>query len=143
MNGLDRLFSGLRAASSGLSAERLRIDVIADNIANSQTTRTDSGGPFRRRVAQFEPILLQIEGNRASGGGVRVTGVLEDFKSPMERIQDPGHPDADAEGMVELPNVNTIREMADLMTSMRAYEANLSVQQNFIRMAERALQLAS
>ena len=140
MSGIDGLFSGLRTASSGLTAERVRIDVIADNIANSQTTRTPEGGAFRRKVVHFEPLVRHRNGKEV-GGGVRVSKVSRDMETAMEMIHDPGHPDANEAGMVEYPNVNSIREMADLMTAIRSYEANLKSQELFMRMAQRALEM--
>lgn len=142
MDGIQRLFSGLNAAATGLSAERLRIDVIARNIANAQTTRTPEGGPYRRQVVHFEPLVRNLTGGRRETEGVRVTHIGLDRTTPFERIFDPQHPDADAEGFVSMPNVDTTREMADLMSAVRAYEANLSVQESFLQMAERALRLA-
>lgn len=141
MTGIDKLFSGMRAASSGLAAERVRIDVIAENLANAGTTRTSSGGAYRRKIVSFEPLRQQLEGSRMTGGGVRVSAVAQDFATPMEMIHDPSHPDANEEGMVEYPNVNGVREMADLMTAIRAYEANLKAQEVFTRMAQRALEM--
>jgi flagellar basal-body rod protein FlgC len=140
--GNDGLFSGLRTSASGLAAERTRIDVIARNIANAHTTRTPEGGPYRRQVVLFEPLLQKLERGRSEVAGVRVSGVEDDRSTPFEQVHDPAHPDADEHGMVLLPNVNATREMADLITAMRAYEANLSAQDSFVRMAERALRLA-
>ena len=145
MNAFDRLFSGMRIVSSGLSAERKRIDVIAENIANARTTKTLEGTPYRRKMVVFEPLLERAYGRGRSGastvGGVQVPRVLEDHSSDFERILEPGHPDADANGMVAYPNVNTVMEMADLITALRAYEANITAQENFVRIAERTLQL--
>lgn len=141
MTGIDNLFTGLRSASSGLAAERVRIDVISDNIANANTTHGPGGGAYRRKVVSFEPILQKVEGSSVSGGGVRVSSVATDFVTPLEHIFEPGHPDADADGMVAYPNVNSVREMADLMTAIRAYEANLKAQEVFGRMAQRALDM--
>lgn len=142
MERIDRLFTGFRIASTGLRAERTRMDVIADNIANARTSRTPEGGPYRRKLVLFEPILKRMQEGRNVTDGVRVLDVVEDFAHPMERTFDPGHPDADADGFVMFPNVNAVMEMADLITAMRAYEANLTVKESFLRMAERALQLA-
>lgn len=142
MDQLGNLFSGMRAAATGLSAERTRIDTIASNIANAQTTRTPDGGPYRRKVVNFAPILQRAESGQMESAGVEVTGITDDMQTPFEPVFDPGHPDADAEGFVFMPNVNTTREMADLITAVRAYEANLSVQESFMKMAERALRLA-
>ena len=139
--GIEQLFTGLRVSSSGLRAERMRMDVIAENIANARTTRTPDGGPYRRKVVHFESILRESGNGASRAGGIRAE-VAEDHESGMVRILDPGHPDADADGMVTFPNVNTVMEMADLITAMRAYEANLTAQENFVRMAERALELA-
>jgi flagellar basal-body rod protein FlgC len=142
MDGIQRLFSGMRAASSGLAAERQRIDVIARNLANAHTTRTAEGGPYRREMVLFEPMLIENEGGVEEVAGVQVAGVVPDTTSPFEQVFDPGHPDADASGLVQLPNVNATREMADLITAMRAYEANVTMQESFVQMAERALRLA-
>lgn len=142
MDGIGKLFSGMNAAASGLSAERARIDVIARNIANAQTTRTPEGGPYRRQVVHFEPILERLAGGGSRTTGVRVRGVVDDATTPLEKIYDPSHPDAGEDGFVWMPNVNTVREMADLITAMRAYEANLAMQEEFVQMAERALRLA-
>jgi flagellar basal-body rod protein FlgC len=142
MSGFDALFSGLRASSSGLSAERLRMDVIAENVANARTTKTAAGGPYTRRIVRFEPLLQEAFGRPGRVVGVKASAVSEDRGTPYGFVHEPGHPDADANGYVEYPNVNTILEMTDLITAMRSYEANLTVQQNFIQMAERALQLA-
>jgi flagellar basal-body rod protein FlgC len=142
MSNLGSMFEGIRTAVTGLTAERARIDVIARNIANAHTTRTPSGGPYRRQVVHFEPIVERTEDGRREVRGVRVAGVEEDNRSPFERIFDPSHPDADAQGFVRYPNVHATQEMADLITAMRAYEAGIVVQENFVAMAERALRLA-
>src|SRR5688572_159601 len=139
--GLNQLLGGMRIAATGMSAERVRIDAIARNIAHAEVTRTPEGGPYRRQVVEFEPILIRAADGREINSGVRVRQVREDTTSPFERIHEPGHPDADASGWVTYPNVNTTREMADLITAVRAYEANLGVQDSFVRMAERALRL--
>ena len=142
MDGISNLFSGMRVSASGMSAERVRIDTIAKNIANANVTHTPEGGPYMRQVACFEPILQRFADGRTENAGVRVASVSDDRSTPFQRIQDPGHPDADAQGWVEYPNVNTTREMADLITAVRAYEANLDAQESFVRMAERALKIA-
>lgn len=142
MDALDRLFSGMRVSSTGLMAERVRMDVISENIANARTTRTADGEPYRRKLVYFQPILE--DRFRRGGGapeGVGVPYVGEDHSSEYMEVMEPGHPDADAEGMVRYPNVNAVVEMADLVTAMRAYEANLTAQQGFVQMAERALEL--
>jgi len=131
------LYSSLDIASSGLTAQRLRMDLIADNIANASTTRTPQGGPFRRHLAVFASRTSPpVNPGRLPGrgwdrdpmpfAGVRVVGVIED-QSPFNIVHNPGHPDADANGDVAYPNVDPIIEMVDLIESNRAYEANLSV----------------
>ena len=142
MKALDSLFAGMRVSSSGLAAERMRMDVISENIANARTTRTPDGGPYRRKVVHFEPMVREafFRGEKAADG-VGVAKVAHDYSSDFVRINEPGHPDADGDGMVHYPNVNAVVEMADLVTSMRAYEANLSAQQGFVQMAQRALEL--
>lgn len=140
MNGIDKFFSGMRISSTGLLAERARIDTIAENIANAQTTRTPDGGPYRRKMVVFEPLLNDALGDSLDGGVS--SRVVEDMSTPFERVMDPGHPDADGAGMVAYPNVDTVMEMAELISAIRSYEANVTAQENFIRMAERALELA-
>lgn len=142
MSGIGNLFSGMRTSASGLTAERTRIDVIAENIANARTTRTPEGGPYRRKVVMFEPLLQETLGGEMTSFGVGASQVIPDMNSAFERVLDPSHADAGPDGFVEYPNVNTVLEMADLITAMRAYEANLTAQENFVRMAERALELA-
>lgn len=141
MDGVNNLFSGMRIAATGMSAERVRIDTVAKNIANATVTKTPGGTPYRREVVEFEPILRQLEGGGTENAGVRVRAVSEDTQTPFQRVNVPSHPDADTAGWVSYPNVNTTREMADLITAMRAYEANLQAQDGFVRMAERALRL--
>jgi flagellar basal-body rod protein FlgC len=140
MDGTNGFFTGMRISASGLTAERERMDVIAENLANARTTSTPEGGPYRRRVVLFEPILDEVRGEERTLG-VRAARVAFDRATDFERVMDPGHPDAGPDGMVLYPNVNTIMEMADLITAMRGYEANLTAQENFVRMAERALEL--
>lgn len=140
MESTNGFFTGMRICASGLSAERERMDVIAENLANARTTRTPDGGPFRRKVVLFEPVLERLEDGERTVG-VRATRVGVDRATDFERVLDPGHPDAGPDGIVLYPNVNTVMEMADLITAMRAYEANLTAQENFVRMAERALDL--
>ncbi len=114
------LISTLKISTSGMSAERLRMDLIADNLANANTTRTATGAPYRRKVAVFEPI--QPTADRP--GGVRVVAIAEDT-TPPRVVYQPGHPDADANGYVTYPNVDMVHEMIDLITASRAYEANI------------------
>lgn len=123
-------FNSMRISASGLSAERLRLDTIASNIANVTTTRGENGQPYRRKVAVFQ-ANLENELNKTTGKyedkllGVKAVGVEED-KSPLRRVYDPTHPDADAEGYVNMPNVNILNEMADMIAATRSYEANVN-----------------
>ena len=123
-------FDTMSISASGLSAERLRMDTISSNIANANTTRTEEGGPYIRKVAVFQESL-QNEMNKETGTigkiskGVKAVGVVED-DSELQRIYDPSHPDADEEGYVRMPNVNILNEMVDLIASTRAYEANVT-----------------
>lgn len=114
------LISTLKVSASGLSAERLRMDLIADNLANANTTRTPDGQPYRRKVAIFEPITPTPR----MPGGVRVAQIAADA-SPPRMVYDPSHPDADANGYVTYPNVDIVHEMVDMITASRAYEANI------------------
>lgn len=141
MEGIDKLFSGMRTAASGMAAERVRIDTVAKNIANANTTRTPEGGPYKRQLVHFAPLLQRAANGSSEVIGVRVAKVADDTLTPSPRIFDPSHADADGEGYVTLPNVNPIMEMADLIASTRAYEANVAAQEQFVAMAERALRL--
>ena len=137
------LFSTLDIAASGLSAQRLRIDLIAGNLANVHTTRTESGGPFRRQLPVFQArdyysIRPGSSTPLLGGGGVRVLGIIED-QSPLKKVHDPSHPDADAYGYVLYPNVDTVLEMADLIVASRAFEANLAVMEASKQLITRAL----
>lgn len=139
---LDGVFRSMRIASSSLAAERARIDTITKNIANARTTRVpETGEPYRREELSFAPILAKFEDGGLEYVGVRVDEVLKD-QAPFEEVFDPNHPDADERGVVLYPNVNTMKEMADLVTAVRSYEASLAVQESFERMADRALRLA-
>lgn len=141
MDGIDKLFSGMRAASSGMSAERVRIDTVATNIANANTTRTPDGGPYRRQLVHFAPLLARAANGSNEVVGVRVGKITPDMTTPLPRILDPSHADCDAEGYVTYPNINPVMEMADLISATRAYEANVAAQEQFVAMAERALRL--
>jgi len=142
------LFGGLRISASALTAERLRLNVIAENIANAETTRTVAGGPYRRQ----EVVLAENQGDTSAGllegltgllspgGGVQALGVIED-QSPPRMVFDPSHPDANAEGYVQMPNVDVPAEVVDMMAASRAYEANAVAFQSQRQTEERALEL--
>lgn len=136
------LFGATQIASSGLAAERLRMEVAANNIANANSTRTADGSPFRRQQVVFSAAMKQAIGRDGLGGmsGVSIEGVQDDL-SDMPKVHSPGHPDADADGYVTYPNVKLPHEMVDMMTAARAYEANLKSLQVFRQMTEQALAL--
>jgi len=148
------MFGGIDAAASGLTAERLRMDVISNNIANVNSTRTVDGGPFKRKYVVFQPreaeknsFSAMLEGamnkgskNRA-GDGVRAIGIGTD-DSMGKLVYDPGHPDANADGYVELPNVDIVTEMVDMITASRAYEANVTTINAAKSMAQQALNIS-
>lgn len=116
------LFGGLSISGSGMTAERLRMDVIAENLANAESTRGANGQPYKRK----EVVLGAAGGTSFDDvlAGVRVKAVVED-QNPGRKVYDPSHPDADKQGFVTLPNVNTVTEMVDLITATRGYEANV------------------
>jgi len=134
------MFSVFHISSSGLTAERLRMDIISNNIANANSTRTQDGGPYRREVPVFSAILEKAIGGQAEGKGVQVIGVGKD-PSPLKMIFDPGHPDANEEGYVAMPNVDVVKEMVDLITASRAYEANVAVVNAAKNAAAKALEI--
>src|SRR4051812_7935502 len=131
--------SSLQISGSALTAERTRLDIISQNIANVHTTRAADGRAYRRRQVVFETIPGE-PGAPGATGGVRVAEVRTS-DAPMERIYSPGHPDADTQGYVEMPNVNVVDEMVDLITATRAYEANVAVVNATKTLVARALDL--
>lgn len=137
------LFHSFDVSASGLTAQRLRMDAIANNLANVNTTRTERGGPYRRQMPIFASRYL-AEAMREQGGfrgaGVRVLGIVED-SDPPRLVYDPAHPDANAEGYVEMPNVNVVTEMVDMIGASRAYEANIAALNAFKGMATKALEI--
>lgn len=135
-------FNTMRISSSGLSAERLRLDTIASNIANESTTRGENGQPYRRKVAVFQENLNNQIGNKLGDNlmGVKAVGIEED-KSPLRRVYDPSNPDAGADGYVSMPNVNVLNEMADMISASRSYEANIDAMNSEKRMFSKALEI--
>jgi len=149
------MFRALGISSSGMSAQRVRLEVIASNIANAETTRTADGTPYQRRIVRIEgaevggiPALPDVipafgipETDPSEGlMGVRVASIIDD-QSEGPLIYDPGHPDADEAGYVRYPNVSITDEMVDLMNARRVYEANVSVFQAAKAMLRRSLEL--
>jgi flagellar basal-body rod protein FlgC len=150
------IFSAINIAASGLSAERVRLDVISDNMANVNTTRTAEGGPFRRSRVIMRPRVdspywrspfLPKTLDNGIGRGVRVTKIEKDYFTENPLRWDPTHPDAiksgPQEGYVELPNVDIVTEMVDMISASRSYEANASIIEGSKAMFQRALDIGS
>jgi flagellar basal-body rod protein FlgC len=137
--------SALNISGSGLTAQKLRLDVISQNIANAQVTRTGNGTPYRRKMVvlnslegSFKDALDKAAGKRA--GGVKVSRIVED-PSPLVPVYDPVHPDANEEGYVMMPNVNTAQEIIDMLGASRAYESNVTAFNAMKSMALKALDI--
>jgi flagellar basal-body rod protein FlgC len=128
-------YSSIEVSATGLSAERLAMDVIANNIANVNTTRTPEGGPFKRQLIVFAQkqdqassnVLDSLDGNSAAAqrAGVQAVGIVPDT-GPDKLVYDPKHPDADQNGYIHYPNIDVVKEMVDMMAASRAYEANVT-----------------
>lgn len=138
------VFDTMNILATGLSAERVRINVTTSNLANAQTTRTDEGGPYKRRDPIFtagSPDPLSFDMAMADAvQTVSVTDIIKDTQAPRA-VFDPSHPDADGEGYVFMPNVNMVEEMTNMMQASRSYDANISALRDVIDMAEKALTL--
>ena len=148
------LFTTINTAATGLTAQRTRLDVIANNIANVNTTRTTEGGPFRRSRVVFRPHVSQPYWRspflptflkEQIGRGVRVVEVEKDYDSEVRLVYDPTHPDAiqsgPRKGYVEYPNVNVVNEMVDMISASRAYEANVAIMNGSKSMFVKALEI--
>jgi flagellar basal-body rod protein FlgC len=129
----DRLFHALDISASGLHAQWVRMQVVANNVANADTTHTPEGGPYRRREVVFSTLMNGLN-------GVDVTGVVTS-DDPPRMVYNPGHPDADARGYVAMPAVQMPTEMVDMVTASRAYQANLAAMRNFRQICEETLKL--
>ena len=137
-----KIMPGVDSAASALQAEKVRMEVISQNIANANTTRTMDGGPYQRQVVNFETFMDKKLGVNPSSPTqmVRVSQIVADGRAPRE-IYQPGHPDADADGIVKYPNVQIHEEMADLIASSRAMEANLAIVRTARMMALQTLNI--
>jgi flagellar basal-body rod protein FlgC len=140
-------FRSLDISTSGLTAQRMRMDVIAENIANVSTTRTAEGGAYRRHYTEFEQMdspsfssVYNDSMNSVSGSGVRVSAIKVD-QSDLKRVYDPTNADADATGYVSMPNVDVAQEMVDMISATRAYEANITALNAMKAMALKALEI--
>ena len=150
------IFTAINIAASGMSAQRTRADVIADNIANATTTRTAEGGPFRRSRTIMRPItpspywrspFLPDFLDNGVGQGVRIKEIQKDYKTETRWVYDPEHPDAvltgPRAGYVEMPNVDIVSEMVDMIAASRAYEANASIVEGTKAMFQKALEIGN
>ncbi len=137
--------SSLNISGSGLTASRLRMDIISENIANVNTTRTEQGGPYKRKMVVYESINdnsfgSMVEKQLGTAKGVRVSAIVED-DTELTSVYDPDHPDADKNGYVLMPNVDLVEETLDMMAVTRAYEANLTAFNAMKSMAAKALEI--
>lgn len=142
--------SSMNISASAMTAQRLRLDVASENIANMDTTRTEAGGPYRRKMVvleaksenNFRKTLMNAAGvsKQQSSGGVMVSQIVEDT-SPLKSVYDPEHPDADENGYVQMPNVDLIKETVDSMSATRSYEANITALNAVKTMASKALEI--
>jgi len=139
-------FNIIDISASGLTAQRTRMNVISINLANIETTRTEQGGPYRRKVVVLETKPIEDFDSLLSSsfepiGGVRVREIVEDTKTPFKRVYDPSHPDADKTGHVTMPNVDIVLEMTNMMMAKRSYEANVTAIKATKGMALKALEI--
>ena len=135
------LISGIDVTGSALNAQKTRLDIVAQNIANAQTTRTPNGGPYQRQMVSFETELLRRQGGTGPAlQGIKIANIGID-RTAGQQVYNPQHPDAGSDGLVTMPNVNLSYEMVDLITASRAYEANLAVAKNARQMAMKTLQI--
>ena len=149
------LMTSLNISASGMSAQRTRMDIIAQNVANVNTTRDENGDPYRRQTVVFEerPITNKnfesyltaqrtgLSYNPQIGSGVKISSIVEDHVTAMKKVYDPSNPDADEDGYVTLPNVNTVTEMTNLIDASRSYEANVTAFNATKNMALKGLEL--
>jgi len=148
-------FNSFNTSASALTANRVRMDVIAQNVANASTTRTADGGPYRRKTVLFEEIrdpmgfssifersLNSANRTQGQGNGVRVARIVEDHR-PGFLVHDPTHPDANEDGYVRMPNVNIVEEMVNMISASRTYEANITAMTSFRGMVQRTLDIGA
>jgi len=140
------LFDSLSVSASGMSAQRMRAALLVENIANSETTRTPEGGPYRRKDAIFTTDQVgsafgsELDAQLGASTGVRVAGISVDNSAPEKRYL-PGHPDADANGYVAMPKVNPAEDMVDLMGANRSYQANVAAMSAVKDMIQKSIDL--
>jgi len=141
------LFSSINISATGMTAERTRMDVISENISNANTTRTSSGTPYKRKLVvfseskpKFSDVLNDTLSKSNQSNGVKITAIKED-DSPYKVVYEPGHPDANENGYVEMPNVDITKEMVDMISATRAYEANITALNSSKSMFMKALDI--
>ncbi|PLX91388.1 MAG: flagellar basal body rod protein FlgC [Desulfuromonas sp.] len=139
------IFTSMNISASALKAQRIRLDTISSNMANSETTRTPDGGPYRRKMVVFEPQQVSFADHLSAKekqalNGVRVSEIITEDAEPR-LVFDPGHPDANEQGYVALPNIDIMKETTDMMLATRAYEANITTIKSAKRMALKALEI--
>ncbi len=139
------IFTTFKIASSAMQAQTIRLNTVSSNLANAETTSTPEGGPYKKKSVYFESKPIDFANqlhNSISKGikGVRIAGIIED-NTPPQRIYNPTHPDAKEDGYVEMPNINVLKEMTDMMSATRSYEANTTAIKSAKRMAMKALEI--
>lgn len=147
------MFDSLNISATGMTAQRLRMDILSENIANVKTTRTQDGTPYVRKNVIFQEkdstsfqaaLTTQLKlNNTYIGSGVKVASIVQDTETPMNTVYEPSHPDADENGYVNYPNVNPVTEMTDLIDASRAYEANITAFNATKAMALKALEIGT
>ncbi len=139
------IFASLNVSASALKAQTIRLDTISSNLANVETTSTPEGGPYKKKSVYFQskPLSFQEQLNSTAKGsvqGVEVTKILED-QDPPRKVFNPSHPDADKDGYVAMPNISVLKEMVDMMSATRSYEANVTAIKSEKRMIQKALEI--
>jgi flagellar basal-body rod protein FlgC len=134
---MNEMFLPMQVSSTALEAQKIRLNVIASNIANASSTKTPEGGPYRRKDVLFKTVMIN-----ETSSGVEVPQIVED-QTPFRSVYDPNHPDADKKGYVLYPNINVLTEMVNLMTAQRSYEANLTMISSYKDMFMRTLNILS
>lgn len=141
------IFNSINVSASALTAEKTRIDIIAKNMANVNTTRSTGGMPYRRQMPVFQENkeksfsnYLSKYSNKVNGEGVKISKIVED-NSPFKLVYEPGHPDADENGYVKMPNVDIVKEMVDLISAQRSYDANITAMNASKSMLMKALEI--
>ena len=143
------LFNAFNISASGMTAQRFRTDIISQNVANVDTTRTEDGQVYRRKAVTFaekmdtpfDHVLARAQGRHITGTGVKVSSVYEDEETDLKMVYDPSHPDADENGYVSYPNVNIVTEMTNLIDASRSYEANVTAFNTSKSMAVKGLEV--